>query len=49
VFVIKLLPLPRVSDPTRVLRALLKSALRKHGLQCTEISEAETQTEKNTL
>jgi hypothetical protein len=39
VFVIKLRPLPHVVDPIKALRGLLKTALRRFGLQCTEVQE----------
>jgi hypothetical protein len=38
VFTLKLRALPNV-DATRALRALLKTALRRHGLVCTSIKQ----------
>jgi hypothetical protein len=34
VFVLKLRPEPRVTDPVRALRAALKALLRRYGLRC---------------
>ena len=34
-FTITLRPERNIADPIRALRALLKSALRRHGLRCT--------------
>jgi len=39
VFVLESRPEPNVVDPVRALKALLKSALRRHGLRCTSACE----------
>ena len=41
VFVVKLRPLRDVVDPIKALRGLLKVALRRFGLQCTDVRETE--------
>lgn len=38
-FILTLEPLPDVDDPIRSLRALLKRALRSHGLRCIDARE----------
>ena len=42
-FVITLRPERNIADPIRALRALLKSALRRHGLRCTSAREEKEQ------
>jgi hypothetical protein len=38
-YVVTLRPLPG-TDPIKALRWILKSALRKHGMKCTDLHEA---------
>jgi hypothetical protein len=40
IFVLRLRPEPGLIDPIRNLKALLKTALRRHGLRCLEAVEA---------
>jgi hypothetical protein len=42
-FTLVLRPEPDVADPVRALRALLKFALRRHGLRCTSAREEKEQ------
>jgi hypothetical protein len=44
VFLLRLQPLKGV-DPVRALRALLKLALRKHGMRCLAAEQAQTTTD----
>jgi hypothetical protein len=44
-FVLRLRAEPRVSDPIRALRALLKVALRRFGLRCTDAVEVQPREE----
>jgi hypothetical protein len=39
VFVVKLRPLPTVTDPIKALRSALKTLLRRFGLRAIEVSE----------
>jgi hypothetical protein len=39
VFVLRLRPEPRVTDPVRALRSALKRLLRSYGLRCVDIRE----------
>jgi hypothetical protein len=39
VFVVKLRPLPSVTDPIKALRSALKVLLRRFGLGCIDVSE----------
>jgi hypothetical protein len=38
-FVLKLVPLPEVSDPIKALRAALKALRRRYGLSCVDLHE----------
>jgi hypothetical protein len=39
IYLIRLRPLPTVSDPIRALRAALKRLLRDHGLRAVSVSQ----------
>jgi hypothetical protein len=38
-FIVELRPEPKVDDPVRALRALLKTALRRFKLRCVSVEE----------
>ena len=38
-FTVTFVPVPGVDDGIKALRAVLKNALRRHGLRCTDIRE----------
>jgi hypothetical protein len=47
VFVVKLRPLPSVTDPIKALRGALKVLLRRFGLRATEVSKTINKEDKH--